>query len=358
MKRLKSATNRVQISSAEDFVIVLDPDEITKYHITPLCGMMTRSAIHRGMSNTWDKYCIKKVTIKINPADSTYTAAYDKSDYYKIFTAYDITSTAPDIAFSSIKTYDSYKETVFAQLANNQIDSHIVVINTPSRWFSTKTTDFANNFITGVYFTKGIVDPYTGFSELFTFKLRATFQFDVEYKGCRVDESYVKTIMDAISLPPERLIEYVPVPVPLQKMRYIIWGAWSGSGGSRTKIWEQVLFISPLTWHSAPVTYPAAPAGMDNRAIFVSHQPDGYWLARVYRTSGAEIGVTENAYSIGFHTPTGGDSESFMTPLEPTPLPEHANSTGQVIQYMMSQNDNTIYLNQYSYFDNEYFEIL
>lgn len=357
MKHLKTATNRVQISSAEDFVISLDPDEITKYHITPLCGMMTRSAIHRGLSNTWDKYCIKKVVIKIIPANSTYTAAYDKSDYYKIFTAYDITSTAPDIAFSSIKTYDSYKETVFAQLANNQIDSHMVVINTPSRWFSTKTTDFTNNFITGVYFTKGILDPYTGFSELFDFKLRATFQFDVEYKGCRVDESYVKTIMDAISPPPERSIEYVPVPIPLKKIRWIIWAGYGGEGNA--KYWEGRLEVSPLTWRATAITYPA-PTTPDtrNRTIFVSNQ-GGFWLVRCYtQLIGYPTTVGANSYSMNFTTTQDGNPESFMTPLEPTPMPLAGNSQGQIVRYMMERNENLMYLQQYTYFDDDYFDFL
>lgn len=156
-KRIKVNNHRVTVTCNQKVQMNVEPEEVSTYQIIPLCGILTSSPIHRAMSIVWDKYKICTAEIRIILIESDPLITRDDNTFVKIFTAHDLTSTAPNISYATIKTYQSYKETIISDFPSNKAPVHTTSIAPKKKWISTKATTYENDFIMGLYNTTAIV---------------------------------------------------------------------------------------------------------------------------------------------------------------------------------------------------------
>lgn len=214
-KRIKVNNHRVTVTCNQKVQMNVEPEEVSTYQIIPLCGILTSSPIHRAMSIVWDKYRICTAEIRIILIESDPLTTRDDNTFVKIFTAHDLTSTAPNISYATIKTYQSYKETIISDFPSNKAPVHTTSIAPKKKWISTKATTYENDFIMGLYNTTAIVS----FDDLVMESLQqfmVEIKYDVEYCGTRHDNSYIKTILPADSA--NDAIESKPGFVPFKRI--------------------------------------------------------------------------------------------------------------------------------------------
>lgn len=195
-KRVKLNTHRLTVTCNQKIRMNVEPEEVTTYQIVPLCGILTSSSIHRAMSIVWDKYQICNAEIRVILIQSDPLTNSENPIYVKIFTAYDLSTTAPNINYATIKTYATYKETIIGDYPTNKAPVHTTTIVLKKKWISTKTTTYDNDFIVGLYNNTAVVsmdDIDIPTSQQFAVEIK----YDVEYSGTRHDNSYIKTIIPA-----------------------------------------------------------------------------------------------------------------------------------------------------------------
>lgn len=78
-----------------------------------LGNLIAASPMHAQLSNTFDQYKIEKLSIKIRPTGNTVPQAANAAAYLTLFTAIDKTGFAAQLTLEAIRTYQSYKETVY-----------------------------------------------------------------------------------------------------------------------------------------------------------------------------------------------------------------------------------------------------
>lgn len=78
-----------------------------------LGNMIAASPMHSQLSNTFDQYKIEKCSIKIRPTGNTVPQAANAATYLTLFTAIDKSGFAAQLTLEAIRTYQSYKETVY-----------------------------------------------------------------------------------------------------------------------------------------------------------------------------------------------------------------------------------------------------
>lgn len=252
-KRIKLNSHRVTVTCNQKVRMNVDPEEVSTYQIVPLCGILTSSPVHRAMSIVWDKYQICSAEVKIILIEMDPLTIKDAT-YVKIFTAYDLTTTAPNISYTAIKTYPSYKETIISSSPNNKAPVHATTIALKKKWLSTKTTTYENDFIVGLYNTTAVVSfDDIDIQSLQTFSIE--IKYDVEYRGTRHDNSYIKTIIPAEAT--NDVIESKPGFIPFRRCGVGLAFAIAPNPPRFVDIFEQELTTSNYT--NTAVTIPGLP---------------------------------------------------------------------------------------------------
>lgn len=253
-KRIKLNNHRVTVTCNQKIQMNVEPEEVSTYQIVPLCGILTSSSIHRAMSIVWDKYRICSAEIRIVLIQSDPLTSNTDSSYVKIFTAYDLTTTAPNISYTSIKTYPSYKETILSDYPNNKAPVHSTTIAPKKKWISTKATTYENDFIVGLYNTIAVVSfDDIDIPSLQQFSIE--IKYDVEYCGTRHDNSYIKTIIPAEAT--NDVIESKPGFIPFRRCGVGLASAIVPAPPRFVNVFESELTTSNYT--NTSVTIPGLP---------------------------------------------------------------------------------------------------
>lgn len=149
--------------------------------------VLTGAAMHAQMSNVYDQFRIRKVTVKIIPVSATAgNSVY--STFYTVLDRNGFTNPLPDI--STLQTYSSYKQTAYSGTASNKAPTHWVswennTMFEKSRYFSTKMTPVTASLVTGTYFPATV----TGAQVDMSYSL--VWNFDITYRGIRADTSAI-----------------------------------------------------------------------------------------------------------------------------------------------------------------------
>jgi len=148
--------------------------------------ILTGAAMHSAMSNVYDQFRIRKVTVKVIP---TGTSAGNQvySTFYSILDRNGFPNPLPTLA--TLQTYSSYKQTPYAGTASNKAPTHWVswennTMFEKSRYFSTKMTPLSANLIMGTYLpSNATADVSLAYS--------LVWNFDISYRGIRADTSAI-----------------------------------------------------------------------------------------------------------------------------------------------------------------------
>lgn len=150
--------------------------------------------MHVAMSNVYDQFRIRKVTMKISPTKAL-TSVNDPS-YYTLFTTFDRNGFTGVASLPVLQTYASYKQTSYSGDSSNRAPVHYVswennTLFEKSRYFSTKKKPVAGFVFMGNYV------PVNPTGEL-TPSYSISWSFDITYRGLRADAS---AIVDTVGDP-------------------------------------------------------------------------------------------------------------------------------------------------------------
>lgn len=185
---------QVSVVQTETLIIPLGDDDIMTS--VNLANVLVLSPMHIALSNVYDQYRIRKVVVKITPTGVNPTP---NNVYYTLSSAVDrngftgLTTTGTE----RLMTYSSFKQTPYSAVASNRAPTHYITI--------TQDTLFAKS---AYYSTKGVAEtPHIALSTRtpsevsapVTFKYSVCYQFDITYRGVRLDTSAIDD--DSISNP-------------------------------------------------------------------------------------------------------------------------------------------------------------
>lgn len=145
--------------------------------------------MHVAMSNVYDQFRVRKVTLKITPSSTT----EQSTAYATLFTVFDRNGFPQDVSLESLLTYSSYKQTAYSMTASNKAPIHYVswennTLFEKSRYYSTKLKPQAGYIAVGTM----LPAPLTQDSAV---KLiyNISWTFDITYRGLRMDPSVIGT---------------------------------------------------------------------------------------------------------------------------------------------------------------------
>lgn len=187
----------VQITAVETFTLTVPIGSATIHSEIPIATSLTNSVMHQNMSNVYDQFRIRKITMKFQPTGTPGGADANKL-YSTFYTAMDRNGFADGITLEQIRTYQSYKQTVYAANASNKAPVHYVswtnnTLFEKSRYFNTKLTPTTETVLAGVALPGNVAAAPAPFG--FT----VTIQYDLTYRGLRADTSNIA----AETAPPE-----------------------------------------------------------------------------------------------------------------------------------------------------------
>lgn len=147
--------------------------------------------MHIAMSNVYDQFRIRKVTLKITPTGAIDAFATGSANYYNLFTVLDRSGTATGATLATLQTYQSYKSTAYAGTPSNKPPTHYhsyynSSLFQKSRWYDTKRTPEDAEFTVGAW------GNAANATKIATFQFEWTF--DVTYRGLRSDTSAISDL--------------------------------------------------------------------------------------------------------------------------------------------------------------------
>lgn len=179
----------VQITTVETFDLTVAIGQSNVYSQIPIDTSLTTSVMHQNMSNVYDQFRIRKITMKFQPTGTP--GGNDANKLYSTFyTAMDRNGFADGVTLDMIRTYQSYKQTVYAAVASNKAPVHYVswtnnTLFEKSRYFNTKLTPTTETVLAGVSLPANVAGAAA------TFSFTVTIQYDLTYRGLRADTSAI-----------------------------------------------------------------------------------------------------------------------------------------------------------------------
>lgn len=180
---------QVSVVQSQTHTVPIDEDDATT--TLNLASVLTLSTMHVALSNVYDQYRIRKITVKITP---TGINPVPSNIYYTLSSAVDRNQFGPNTTTERLMTYSSFKQTPYASSVSNRAPTHYITI--------TQDTLFNKS---AYYSTKGVaVTPHIALSTRLPsttpnqteFKYSIYFQFDITYRGVRLDDSAINTTVD------------------------------------------------------------------------------------------------------------------------------------------------------------------
>lgn len=156
------------------------------------------SNMHEQLSNVYDQFRIRKVTIKATPLLTAQDSAGAlNTTYYTFFTVLDRNGFAAgdDTTLETLQTYQSYKQTPYSTMASNKAPTHWMSyynssLFEKSRWYNTKKTPVDATVMAGTY-ARSVEGAGNRTAEY-----QLEYTFDVTYRGLRMDLSEITTSID------------------------------------------------------------------------------------------------------------------------------------------------------------------
>lgn len=160
-----------------------------KLYTVDLGNLVAAAPMHGQLSNTFDQYKIEKVSIKVRPAGNTVEQVAEQATYITLFSAVDRSGFADNIDGDTVRTYQSYKETVYPSNGDTCPTHYISVgptdIVNKSQYFDTKTKAAAPSILIGSSMMS--TAPEGGITTQYSIEIDA----QVRYRGVRLDTNSV-----------------------------------------------------------------------------------------------------------------------------------------------------------------------
>lgn len=180
---------QVSVVQTQTHTIPLNEDDATT--TLNLASVLTLSTMHIALSNVYDQYRIRKIVIKVTPTGVNPSPG---NIYYTLSSAVDRNQFGANTTTERLMTYSSFKQTPYSSTASNRAPTHYISIS--------QDTLFAKS---AYYSTKGVaVTPHIALSTRTPsnlaaeteFKYSICFQFDITYRGVRLDTSAIDASVD------------------------------------------------------------------------------------------------------------------------------------------------------------------
>lgn len=148
-------------------------------------NLIAASPMHAQLSNTFDQYRIEKISIKIRPTGNTVPQDNNAAAYLTLFTAIDKSGFAAQMAIEAIRTYQSYKETVYPSNGDTAPTHYVNLgptdIVDKSTYYDSKTKAKAPVVLLGTSLVANAGEG--GITALYSIEVDA----QVRYRGIRLD---------------------------------------------------------------------------------------------------------------------------------------------------------------------------
>ena len=179
----QSQTQFVQATTVTNQVITISSGATSNTVVMDPSEALLTNQLAQSFSHVYDQYRVRKISIKITPLGSS-TEYY----YYTVGTAIDRNGFKPSVTLSDIRTYSSYKQSVYAAASSNAIKPHYVTIQNDtlfnkSAYYSTKLKPQMPVVALAVGYS--VNAPVAGIATSFTIELK----FDICYRGIRYDST-------------------------------------------------------------------------------------------------------------------------------------------------------------------------
>lgn len=180
---------QISVVQTETHTISLNDDDATT--VLNLATVLSLSTMHIALSNVYDQFRIRKIVIKVTPTGVNPSPG---NIYYTLSSAVDRNEFNGIATTERLMTYSSFKQTPYSSTASNRAPTHYISIS--------QDTLFAKS---AYYSTKGVaVTPYIALSTRTPsklaseteFKYSICFQFDITYRGVRLDTSPIDATVD------------------------------------------------------------------------------------------------------------------------------------------------------------------
>lgn len=165
------------------------------FHALNIAEVISDSNMHEQLSNVYDQFRIRKVTMKLTPLVTSQVGNDTNAIYYTLFTVIDRNGFAAgdEISLETLQTYQSYKQTAYSTAASNKAPTHwLSYYNSSmfekSRWYNTKKRATDAFVMCGTYSRTNTAAR--------TVEYQVEFTFDVTYRGLRMDLSEISTTLD------------------------------------------------------------------------------------------------------------------------------------------------------------------
>lgn len=150
-----------------------------------IANLIAASPMHAQLSNTFDQYRVEKISIKIRPAGNTVTQDNNAATYLTLFTAIDKSGFATQATLDAIRTYQSYKETVYPSNGDTTPTHYVNIgptdIVDKSTYYDTKGKAKTPNILIGTSIVAAAGEG--GISVYYSVEIDA----QVRYRGIRLD---------------------------------------------------------------------------------------------------------------------------------------------------------------------------
>lgn len=150
-----------------------------------LGNLIAASPMHAQLSNTFDQYKIEKLSIKVRPTGNTVPQAENAATYLTLFTAIDKSGFAAQLTLEAIRTYQSYKETVYPSNGDTAPTHYVNIgptdIVDKSTYYDTKGKAKAPQILIGTSIIANAGEG--GISANYSLEVDA----QVRYRGIRLD---------------------------------------------------------------------------------------------------------------------------------------------------------------------------
>lgn len=178
----QSQTQFVQATTVTSEVVEVAIGSSSTTKVIDLSQALLTNQMAKSFSYVYDQYRVRKISVKITPLGSSIDQYY-----YTVGTAIDRNGFKPSVTLSDVRTYSSYKQSVYASASSNTVKPHYITIQNDtlfnkSAYYSTKTKP-----------QMPVVAMAVGYSGTSTAVLSTSFtielKFDICYRGIRFDST-------------------------------------------------------------------------------------------------------------------------------------------------------------------------
>lgn len=162
-----------------------------------LSGALIANNMYKNLTNVFDQVRVERINIKITPLANTFTAG--NTMQFSLFTAVDRNgfATVGEVTMDLLRSYQSYKSTIYGSSSSNKIPNHYVSI------------DYNTLVEKSAYYTSKLKPP-CGFIALGveapiedamdkTVSLSVEITYDVRMRGVRLDSSDITNSVSSIN---------------------------------------------------------------------------------------------------------------------------------------------------------------